>query len=258
MVDALLEQASWLTPTSLFLLLNLVIATILLSSRPKKPASSPPQLARAPSLFSRVTSFNFSNYSSHSNDEDNDNDNNNGNDNDEHRGNQQHPQHRHYHSSPSFFSRLGSFNFSGRANEPDPDQSAACDEGVSPDVPEAPADLGQGQGHVRMARATSFLSRVASFTYRVRDPLVDDEGGQTVTNNNNNNNNNDDGNNDKDDNGKKVEKAKKKKKKKVSGETTSYKKKEEEVDAKADDFINKFKQQLKMQRIESLMRYRSA
>lgn len=32
---------------------------------------------------------------------------------------------------------------------------------------------------------------------------------------------------------------------------------EGEVDAKADDFINRFKQQLKMQRLESLLRYRT-
>lgn len=31
---------------------------------------------------------------------------------------------------------------------------------------------------------------------------------------------------------------------------------EEEVDVRADDFINKFKQQLKLQRLESLLRYR--
>lgn len=31
---------------------------------------------------------------------------------------------------------------------------------------------------------------------------------------------------------------------------------EEEVDVRADDFISKFKQQLKLQRLESLLRYR--
>jgi len=31
---------------------------------------------------------------------------------------------------------------------------------------------------------------------------------------------------------------------------------DEEVDAKADDFINRFKQQLKLQRLDSLLRYR--
>lgn len=37
-------------------------------------------------------------------------------------------------------------------------------------------------------------------------------------------------------------------------ETSSY---DEEVDAKADDFINKFKQQLKLQRLDSLLRGRN-
>ena len=32
---------------------------------------------------------------------------------------------------------------------------------------------------------------------------------------------------------------------------------EEEVDSRADDFINKFKQQLQLQRLESLLRYRN-
>lgn len=31
---------------------------------------------------------------------------------------------------------------------------------------------------------------------------------------------------------------------------------DDEVDAKADDFINKFKQQLKLQRLDSIMRYK--
>ena len=31
---------------------------------------------------------------------------------------------------------------------------------------------------------------------------------------------------------------------------------DEEVDAKADDFINRFKQQLRLQRLDSLLRYR--
>ncbi|KAM7509675.1 hypothetical protein LguiA_020128 [Lonicera macranthoides] len=39
-------------------------------------------------------------------------------------------------------------------------------------------------------------------------------------------------------------------------ETTSFGGEDEGVDAKADDFINKFKQQLKLQRLDSLIRYR--
>lgn len=38
--------------------------------------------------------------------------------------------------------------------------------------------------------------------------------------------------------------------------TVAFSKEDEEVDAKADDFINKFKQQLKLQRLDSLLRYR--
>lgn len=67
--------AGWFTPTSLFLFLNLVIGTIVISSRFHNPSSKhpaypqpghhasysdPPPLARAPSLLDRVRSFNFS------------------------------------------------------------------------------------------------------------------------------------------------------------------------------------------------------
>ncbi|GMI89424.1 hypothetical protein like AT5G56980 [Hibiscus trionum] len=64
--------ASLLTPTSLFLLLNVVIGTIFLLSRlspPKTPRhhgddhySTPPPLQRAPSLIDRVKSINFSTF----------------------------------------------------------------------------------------------------------------------------------------------------------------------------------------------------
>jgi len=56
--------------------------------------------------------------------------------------------------------------------------------------------------------------------------------------------------------------AKKEKKKvvvrqKKKTKTVPFRGTDDEVDAKADDFINKFKQQLKLQRLESLLRYRS-
>jgi len=38
--------------------------------------------------------------------------------------------------------------------------------------------------------------------------------------------------------------------------TASFFGEDEEVDEKADDFINKFKQQLKLQRLDSLLRYK--
>lgn len=55
--------------------------------------------------------------------------------------------------------------------------------------------------------------------------------------------------------------AKKKKKavvRRKKANTVPFRGADEEVDAKADDFINKFKQQLKLQRLESLLRYRSS
>ncbi|KAJ8766912.1 hypothetical protein K2173_011730 [Erythroxylum novogranatense] len=61
--------SGWLTPASLFLLLNLVIGVIAVTSRfgshKKPPSEHHPEhqpLARAPSLLDRVRSINFSNY----------------------------------------------------------------------------------------------------------------------------------------------------------------------------------------------------
>jgi len=47
-------------------------------------------------------------------------------------------------------------------------------------------------------------------------------------------------------------------KKKKKAKTVSFRGADDQVDAKADDFINKFKQQLKLQRLQSLLRYRSS
>ncbi|XP_022754159.1 uncharacterized protein LOC111302582 [Durio zibethinus] len=64
-------MTSWLTPTFLFILLNIMIGTIFLISRlspPKTPHhqqfgyNSAPPLQRAPSLLDRVKSINFSTY----------------------------------------------------------------------------------------------------------------------------------------------------------------------------------------------------
>ncbi|PSS01980.1 Protein of unknown function DUF761, plant protein [Actinidia chinensis var. chinensis] len=65
------SMASWFTPTILFCFLNLMIATIFLTSHLKshnhKPAHDqhhPPQLFRAPSILDRVKSIDFSLYRS--------------------------------------------------------------------------------------------------------------------------------------------------------------------------------------------------
>lgn len=57
--------ASWLTPTVLFCVLNLMIGTIFIASALKPPHTKdeqppPPQLVRVPSFFERVKSFNLS------------------------------------------------------------------------------------------------------------------------------------------------------------------------------------------------------
>jgi len=44
--------------------------------------------------------------------------------------------------------------------------------------------------------------------------------------------------------------------KKSASEKSAVDESDEEVDAKADDFINRFKQQLRLQRLDSLLRYR--
>lgn len=55
-------MASWFTPTSLFLLLNLVVATIVIISRFSASRNHTVQLAQAPSLIDSVKSVNFSLY----------------------------------------------------------------------------------------------------------------------------------------------------------------------------------------------------
>ncbi|GAV78488.1 DUF761 domain-containing protein/DUF4408 domain-containing protein [Cephalotus follicularis] len=58
-------MSSWLTPTSLFLILNLVIGTIFITSRftsHNRPQHDQHQLHRPPSLLDRVKSINFSLY----------------------------------------------------------------------------------------------------------------------------------------------------------------------------------------------------
>ncbi|KAH7657504.1 hypothetical protein IHE45_17G026100 [Dioscorea alata] len=61
----------WFTPTTLFIVLNLVIATIAITSKALRsgddhPAGEPRKLTRAPSLvFDRIRSFNINLYRSH-------------------------------------------------------------------------------------------------------------------------------------------------------------------------------------------------
>ncbi|CAO2841545.1 unnamed protein product [Amaranthus hypochondriacus] len=197
--------ATWLTPTSLFVLLNIILATIFLATKNNNSnnndsnhhdlshqndvVAAAPQLLRPPSLFTRVASFNFSNHFY---------------------SDVQDPAAVTVTRAPSLLYRVASFNF-GRAPQQPQDESESKKENEKEEVVAR-------DDHVR------------------REKVVEEK-----------------------DQPKKVEQVLKSVKKIGEEKTTSSKGKDEEieVDAKADDFINKFKQQLKLQRLESLLRYRN-
>ncbi|KAK8343414.1 hypothetical protein V6Z11_A07G012800 [Gossypium hirsutum] len=219
--------ASWLTPTSLFLFLNVVIGTIFLISNlspPKPPPHdrgeyySAPPLQRTPSLLDR---------------EDN--------------NLEPHPLER----AQSILERVKSINLSLYKYPPqNPDPVY-----VEPSLTRAPSLL---------QRVTSFYrSDSGKLNTETVDHPETDEPGSTKPEHNNNKNN------------------VKQMKKSASEKTTERAEEDEEevekrrpvttriekttsfgdgddqgVDAKADDFINRFKQQLKLQRLDSLLRYR--
>uniref|UniRef100_A0A803MRQ7 DUF4408 domain-containing protein n=1 Tax=Chenopodium quinoa TaxID=63459 RepID=A0A803MRQ7_CHEQI len=218
--------APWLTPTSLFVLLNIVLATIFLANNKHHSQTK------------------------HDSDSDSDNRNNMNNKPSEHH--YHHNQYDYYQNNqrydyegaslvppppqlvraPSLFSRVASFNFSNFYSEAQPPLSDAADQTAT------------------MTRAPSLLYRVTSFNFS-RSPApqkaVEEEArDQSQVNS---------------DVKKEVTAVKNEStavKKEVAKETTSSKRvEEEEVDSKADDFIHKFKQQLKLQRLESLLRYRN-
>ncbi|XVE97982.1 hypothetical protein REPUB_Repub03eG0065900 [Reevesia pubescens] len=272
--------ASWLTPTSLFLLLNIMIGTIFLISRlsPLKTPhhqdgyNSAPPLQRAPSLLDRVQSFNFSTYKFHLPNQDID-----------HHDLQPednlaaHPLER----APSILERVKSINFSlykYSPQNPDTDYTQTSEHDYA--NPQQP-----------LSRAPSLLERVKSidFTsfYRSDSVKANPETGHPAT---------EEADSDTDKSPvvhgqvrrikseTKVKQRKltdqKMKKSATSEEEEDQEKEEEEeverrrpattriektvsfgdgdqgVDAKADDFINKFRQQLKLQRLDSLLRYR--
>ncbi|KAK8660630.1 hypothetical protein V6N13_051552 [Hibiscus sabdariffa] len=243
--------SSWLTPTSLFLLLNAVIATVFLLSRlspPKTPHhhdggyySAPPPLHRASSLLGRVKSINFSKFKFD----------------DGH-----HPP---LGRAPSILERVKSINLNLYRHQP-----------RNPD----PVYEEQQQP---LSRPPSFLERVKSIEFKsfyrsdsgklnpetVHPPTKEEPVHDQVVKRSKSEHDN-----------VKQRKVSEKMKKSASGNSMAKAEEEEEeaverrrpatsrmekttslgddqsVDAKADDFINKFKQQLKLQRLDSLLRYR--
>ncbi|KAG5547213.1 hypothetical protein RHGRI_013028 [Rhododendron griersonianum] len=255
--------SSWFTPTVLFCLLNLTIGTIFLSSNFKSHHKNPPyqnenhsdhnpaQLARAPSILDRVRSINFSLYRSDSLDAlqtqlarapsildrvrsidyfspDRS---------DSLDPSQPEPQQPETQQpepqqpdpvqpqltrAPSILERVKSFNFSLYGyDHPDPNHPSKLDH-----VTRSKSDTtGEGEGHVAAAAAAR-MRKSASEKWReeeedeeeLRRPATVREGKGTTA-------------------------------------AGFFGEEEEEVDAKADDFINRFKQQLKLQRLDSLLRW---
>ncbi|XP_057421595.1 pathogen-associated molecular patterns-induced protein A70-like [Lotus japonicus] len=241
MADPATLIASWITPSSLFILVNLVIGTIAITSRltAQKTQNDQPQLHRSPSLLDRVRSFNLRHYEPSQ---------------PENESESAQPQ---LVRTPSLLlERVTSFKFSlfqtqpalavaeTEHVQPEPENSRP-DPVVStrvrpPSVLERVrsmsfsrlyrsesmhregVDPGPDTGHVDMKKSAS--ERVVSGTCERKEEEVAVERRRPAT---------------------AIGK----------GETTSWGE-DEEVDARADDFINRFKKQLKLQRMDSILRYR--
>ncbi|KAK8543189.1 hypothetical protein V6N13_136279 [Hibiscus sabdariffa] len=229
-------MATWLSPITLFLFLNVMIATIFIISRlspHKTPCivagvdynSSPPSLHRPPSFLDRVKSFNFSTYRFPLSNAEVDHHLQQADDSAAHRLDR----------SPSILERV-SYLYK-----------------YSPQIIETDYNIHPAQQE--LSRAPSLLERVKSFDFtsfyksgsiksNQTEPSGEVERVQAES--------------------KTTPEKMKKSRRKVEEEaeiikgtaTTALEEDDPGVDAKADDFINKFKQQLKMQRLQSLLRYR--
>lgn len=278
-------MSSWLTltPTTLFLFLNLVIGTIAVTSRFTSANRNPQQqpLARAPSLLDRVKSIDFSLYKFPTQPE---------------QQQQAQPQPHYFHQpteeppaypvepapdqtpqlarAPSLLDRVKSINFSHYkfpnypTHEPEPERYA------NPVESEQPG---------RLDRAPSLLERVRSIrlpsVYRSQEAETEVIGGNEEAETNTVHKPK----RSKSETKKAKTKAKENMKKSASEKAIAVEKTADEetemverrrpqtarlertvtvgdgdhaVDAKADDFINKFKRQLRLQRLDSLLRYK--
>lgn len=181
----------WLTPTVLFLLLNLVIGTIAFSSS-RVPAGNNPQLCRSPSLvFDRLRSFNL-----------------------------------------RFASPTTTIELQHTEPEPEPGPEPKLEEqheqqhiarsqsDTKPTAGEVPEKLAK-----KMKKSATMKSVFNHFELEGEDIANDRE----------------------------IEKQRP-----ATTREVSVREREEdaEVDAKADDFINRFKHQLKLQRLDSIIRYK--
>ncbi|PON48722.1 hypothetical protein TorRG33x02_319450 [Trema orientale] len=256
--------ASWLTPSSLFLFLNLMIGTIVLTARfgsRKGPTHdhqlgqyySSPQLARAPSLLERVKSINFSLYKFDPLNSET---------------GYQPPNEPGYVTdypnpddppqklarAPSLLERLKSINLSSiYRSDPEPEDEALAPnpfeedhshEHSSPVKRSKSEFLGGARKKSQPEKMTKSASEKSAPGISSGGEEGDEEGDEAVI--------------------AAVERRrpaterveKKTEKRSVKGgEAAPSWESDDGVDAKADDFINRFKQQLKLQRLESLKRF---
>ncbi|KAL2501278.1 hypothetical protein Fot_35132 [Forsythia ovata] len=180
---------SCLTPTVLFCILNLTIATIFITSSLKKhhklgddEDNSPPQLVRVPSFLERVKSINLSLYHS---------------------------------EQPHSFDSTS--HLTTPSQEPTHQKKSEY-------VEESHVTRSRSDTCVKVpaTKPTRVLKKSASEKVYIPGPEEEEERRRPAT----------------------------------VRETTSCDVEDEAVDAKADDFINRFRQQLKLQRLDSILRYR--
>ncbi|XWS26693.1 hypothetical protein CRYUN_Cryun26dG0052100 [Craigia yunnanensis] len=257
--------ASWLTPTSLFLIINIMIGTIFLISRlspPRRPHhqqighdgyNSAPTLQRAPSLLDRVKSINFSTYKFPLQNQDIDH----------HLQPDNLAAHR-LEQSPSILERVKSINFSLNnfsPQNPNKDNIQPTEHDYT-----NPQPLSRAPSLLKRVKSIDFTSFYRSVSFKsnqqTESPTTEEAGSDTDMSPVH-------GQVNRSKSEPKViqrklsEKMKKSASKNLRREEEEEEEEEEEgvdgdqgVDAKADDFINKFKQQLKLQRLNSVLRYR--
>ncbi|KAL2929933.1 RNA 3'-terminal phosphate cyclase [Bienertia sinuspersici] len=169
----------------------------------------PPQLTRAPSLFSRVSSFNFSQYYSES----------------PHVPPQDEPESTvTLQRAPSLLYRVASFKFCWATREADGE-----------------GKMGNDHHHQQQQQQKQRQVDVAKETMTFKGE--DEKPVKKTTASSG-------------EDSKVMETTAFRGEDSEAKETTAIRGEDEQVDSKADDFINRFKQQLKMQRLESMIRYR--
>ncbi|MBA0784058.1 hypothetical protein Gotri_001681 [Gossypium trilobum] len=209
-------RETWLSPTTLFLFLNIMVGTIFFISRitphrtpyvaddGNSSSSSSPSLDRSLSFFGRVTSFNFSTYSFPISSQD---------------------VNHHFLQTddgraPSLLERVKSF-YKPDTVKPNETEPTVTDSNGS--------ETGLSSVHGEINRIQSEpMVRQRDLPEKMKKSR------------------------------RKVEKEVEMKRSASTGieETRPFEDDDHGVDAKADDFIEKFKQQLKLQRLKSLLRYR--